>query len=459
LTARIPNTMQNCPNRAATGRLMVMGRYPVPGRTKTRLIRVLGPVGAAELHRRLVEETLSKAASASRRSGLQMELCYEGGSERQMRRWLGNHLRLKSQTGPDLGARMETAFSRAFQEGSRRAILIGTDVPEFTTDHLVCAYEALNRCDLVIGPSTDGGYWLLGAKRLHPFLFRGIQWGTDTVLQSTLGLARKGGLRTFKLEPLSDVDRPADLEVLKITSPSPYASVVIPVLNERERIESAVRSALDRDAEVLVIDGGSTDCTVSRASAMGIRVEAGPRGRAIQQNTGAAISRGSVLVFLHADTRLPSGYVASIFEALMERNVGFGAFSFQTDLHSPWMRCTAYIANLRSRRLGLPYGDQALFFKRSLFEAVGGFPNVAVAEDLVMVRRVSQNGRPKVLPVPVTTSSRRWKGLGFARTTLNHWIILAGYFLGISFRTLHRLHQVRPPEKRRIILQQDPRKG
>jgi rSAM/selenodomain-associated transferase 2 len=224
---------------------------------------------------------------------------------------------------------------------------------------------------------------------------------------------------------------------------SPYLSVVIPALNEEKNISTTIKNIRDRDAEIIVVDGGSTDHTVERASQAGARVVKSPKGRAIQLNAGAAEAKGVILLFLHADTLLPKDYVAQIFEALMNAKVVAGAFRFKTTLQHPLMKAIECMANLRSRFLHLPYGDQGLFIKKALLGELGGFPEVPIAEDLFMVRRINKRGRIGILSSYAVTSARRWQTLGLIRTTLINQIILAGCFLGISPAKLAPLYRVR----------------
>jgi uncharacterized protein len=424
-------------------KLIIFGRYPIPGQTKTRLIPTLGPAGAADLQRWLTEKTLETAKEFAFPRGIDVEVCFEGGSERKMRRWLGSGVSFSPQVKGDLGIRMSSAFFDAFRGGARRVVLLGTDIPELKADKKGQAFDALAENDLVIGPSTDGGYWLMGMNRPAP-LFEGINWGTGAVLGQTLSLADEQGLRVKELDVLKDIDTAEDLKQLppEWTSKRPYISVVIPALNEGTNIETAIRSARDEDVEIIVVDGGSTDDTVARAVRADARVEMGSRGRALQQNRGASSARGRVLLFLHADTRLPGGYFNHVFELLMDPGTVAGAFRFKTNLDNPLMKAIEFMTNIRSQYFNLPYGDQGLFIRKPVFESVGGFPESPIAEDLFLVRRLSKKGRIRIAPVHVVTSARRWQTLGLFRTTLINQVILAGLCLGISPSTLSSLYRV-----------------
>jgi rSAM/selenodomain-associated transferase 2/rSAM/selenodomain-associated transferase 1 len=425
-------------------RLIVFGRYPVPGYTKTRLIPALGPTRAADLQRHLTEKTLKTAKAVAYRGGVEVEACFEGGSETALRRWLGSKMFLSRQGTGDLGERMEAAFRNAFLSGCRRVILIGTDIPGLAPRPLQEAFRWLDTKDLVLGPSTDGGYWLMGLKKpALAYVFRGIPWGMGDVLEKTVARAKEHGMTMHLLDPMTDMDTVEELKgwMPEWIHPKPYISVIIPVLNEASNIDRSIVHAKDPEAEIIVVDGGSTDETVEKASHAGVRIVRNSPGRALQMNKGADVARGEVLLFLHADTRLPKGYVAHVFDALLDPGTSVGAFLFRTDLDKPLMKCLEFLANLRSRYLKLPYGDQALFVRRAAFERAGGFPMVPIAEDLFLVKQLSKRGNVCIVPVPAVTSGRRWEKLGVVRTTLTNQMILAGLALNISPHTLTRLYR------------------
>ena len=196
---------------SSRNRLIIFGRYPVPGRTKTRLIPALGPAGAADLQRRLTENILKTVRRSARSREIEVEICFAGGSKQKMRQWLDSGEILSRQVSGNLGERMRAAFLDAFQRGADRVVLLGTDIPQIRTDHLEHAFDALAENDLVIGPSTDGGYWLIGLNRPVD-LFEGIKWSTDAVFGQTLALAKEQGLRVKTLSPLRDIDTAEDLK-------------------------------------------------------------------------------------------------------------------------------------------------------------------------------------------------------------------------------------------------------
>lgn len=429
--------------------LIVFGRYPRPGKTKTRLIPALGPVGAAELQRRLTERTVAVAKRCLGRTGARLAVHHAGGSKKQMRRWLGRRdIDYVPQAPGDLGGRMFESLRSAFDQGARRVVLVGTDIPQLVPAHLEAAFDRLEHHDLVIGPSKDGGYWLVGMSRPKN-IFEGIAWSTATVLETTLNLARRKGMTASLLDPLSDLDNSDDLdrEGLGKTAAKSYISIVVPTLNEERHLADTLAAARSADAEIIVSDGDSSDRTVAVAQAHGARVVEGPRGRAGQQNRGAAAAEGEILLFLHADTLLPDNYVNHVFETLLDGHVVLGAFRFQTDLTTPAMQWIAFWTHLRAAWLRLPYGDQGLFLSKKAFWAAGGFPQVPIAEDLYLVRRLARTGHIALAAAPVVTSSRRWREIGPLRTTLINTAIAIGCLAGVDPARLAPMYRLFPGKR------------
>ncbi len=429
--------------------LIIFGRYPVVGRTKTRLIPALGPAGAAALQKRLTEKTVAAACHRLPSRGVGMVLCHEGGDAHRFERWLGKgKLNYAPQATGDLGRRMFAAITAAHDRGARRIVLIGTDIPGITSGILGRAFASLDDHDLVFGPSTDGGYWLVGMKT-PVNIFDGIAWSRADVLDKTLAIARQKKLSFDLLDPLTDLDTPEDLDQMPgwRKSFNPYLSIIIPVLNEAPQLDRTLAAATSVDARIIVSDGGSSDGSLAIARIRGVDIVSGPPDRAAQQNRGAAAARGHVLLFLHADTRLPRDFVPHIFDTLMDRRTIMGAFRFDTDLNTSAMRLIRVLTNHRAAWLNLPYGDQGLFLKRRDFFRIGRFPEVAIAEDLYLAKAAARHGRVGLAPAAVETSARRWRRLGMLRTTVINTIIAAGCLAGVRPNRLAPLYG--PPPTRR----------
>lgn len=207
-------------------------------------------------------------------------------------------------------------------------------------------------------------------------------------------------------------------------------SVIIPALNEHEMIAGAIRSAWDAGAaEVLVADGGSTDQTAAIAAQEGAIVIACPAGRARQQNHAAQSAQGNVLLFLHADARLPADALRSIEE---QPDAVFGGFRQRIDAPGVGFRLLEWGNYQRAVWLGLVYGDQAIFVAREMFERAGRFPDLPLMEDYVLSRSLRREAWPRMLAGPVTTSPRRWLRFGILRQTWRNWWIILRFHLGVS---------------------------
>lgn len=210
-------------------------------------------------------------------------------------------------------------------------------------------------------------------------------------------------------------------------------SVIIPALNEAELIAQAIASAQKANVhEVIVADGGSTDTTSDIATESGARVIFCQSGRSVQQNAAAKIASGEVLLFLHADSQLPSDAVTSITSALSATEIVAGAFEHQIDQPGSLYRLIERGNALRVRWFDMPYGDQAIFVRRQLFEQINGFPVSSLMEDVLLMRQIRRRGKIVLLPGPLITSARRWQQNGVLRQTLTNWFILAAERCGIS---------------------------
>ena len=354
-----------------------MTRFPEPGKTKTRLIPALGPALAAALHHDLITHTLNIVQRSASQYQWRAQVRFFGGDEQQFREQFGTQLNYVPQSEGTLGDRMNAAVAAAFQDGAERVVVIGTDCPLLDESHLTTAFEHLAHHDVVIGPATDGGYYLIGMRKHLPPLFEDISWGTEIVLQQTLARAKSIGVSSKELTSLSDVDYMEDLiQCRKIedtfgkTLPQTTTgriSVIIPTWNEAENITHTLRQFRNVPVvEIIVADGGSTDHTVALAQAAGTHVINCNPGRGKQMNAGAALASGEVLLFLHADTKLPNDFCEHIWHAMNNGSSG-GAFRLQIDAQGWMLRVVEFGANLRSRWLKLPYGDQAIFVRASAF--------------------------------------------------------------------------------------------
>ncbi|MCD6269289.1 MAG: TIGR04282 family arsenosugar biosynthesis glycosyltransferase [Deltaproteobacteria bacterium] len=195
--------------------IIIMTRYPEPGRVKTRLIPALGADEAARLHRQMVEYAISTVRGFTSASPAGIFVFFNGGSKELMASWLGDGAEYLLQADGNLGDKMRAAFQAVFKRGFKAVTMIGSDCPAIDRHILSRAFSALTRTDMVVGPAVDGGYYLLSIKQVHNSLFEGIHWGGSEVLTQTLSAARSKHLTVSCLPELSDIDRPEDLVTLK----------------------------------------------------------------------------------------------------------------------------------------------------------------------------------------------------------------------------------------------------
>jgi rSAM/selenodomain-associated transferase 2/rSAM/selenodomain-associated transferase 1 len=438
-------------------RLILFTRYPIPGKTKTRLIPALGNQGAADLHREMTEYTLERVKPLSE-EGVCIEIRYEGGDSRSMSDWLGEDLSFVPQGDGDLGVRMERAFKDSFREGAGKTVVIGSDCPGLDAENIREAFRLLDSNPVVLGPAVDGGYYLIGIRvesreKLFEAVFYRIPWGSPEVLSCTVNALAAARLDLGLLDEKDDVDDPEDMihwekartgrETKSRTrtgsrsqepptiSSTAAISVIVPVLNEEERIGVLIDGLKTFDVEIIMADGGSTDGTVSVCRKAGVKVVSSTAGRALQMNAGAEKASGQILLFLHADTMLPNGFQESVRGAIAGGAIA-GAFSFGTDLTGFSMGIIEGAANLRARYLGVVFGDQALFTRADSFHNVGGFPLQPIMEDFELARALKGQGRFAFLPLKAVTSARRWRDNGIWRTTLINQTVTWLYMLGMS---------------------------
>jgi rSAM/selenodomain-associated transferase 2 len=219
-------------------------------------------------------------------------------------------------------------------------------------------------------------------------------------------------------------------------------SIIIPALDEEASLNQLLPELRGQfSGEILLVDGGSGDSTIEQGKSHGCLVLRAPQGRGAQMNAGAARASGELLLFLHADTRLPRGFATEISETMSQPGVAAGAFSLAIDSPKKSLKYLAMAANLRAKAFGLPYGDQAIFTRRATFAMAGCYPEQPIMEDFIFIEKVKGFGRIIILESAVTTSARRWENLGLVRTTLINQLIVIGHRLGVPPARLARWYQ------------------
>jgi rSAM/selenodomain-associated transferase 2 len=217
-------------------------------------------------------------------------------------------------------------------------------------------------------------------------------------------------------------------------------SVIVPMLNE-EHVIGATLDAIRRgapDAEIIVVDGGSTDRSGEIARPRcNLLIHSAP-GRARQMNAGASATHSAVLAFVHADTFVPARFATDIAAALADPGIVGGRFDVELDERSPAMQMLGKLISIRSRLMHSATGDQAIFVRSDVFRHLGGFPEIELCEDVEFVRRLRRVGRFACLRSRVITSARRWQRDGLFRTIIRMWVIKSLYLAGISPGWLRR---------------------
>ncbi|UOD35699.1 TIGR04283 family arsenosugar biosynthesis glycosyltransferase [Deferribacteraceae bacterium V6Fe1] len=394
--------------------IIIFTRYPVAGRAKTRLIPQIGAINAAKLQKMMTEFVVSQV----RKTNIPFKIKYFGGTEAEMKNWLGDDIKYSAQGDGDLGEKMKSAFEEGFNEGFDKIVVIGSDCPDLRVDLIIEAFKLLEKHNCVIGPAKDGGYYLIGLNKPNPKLFENIDWGSEKVLNQTVSK-----IKNYKLlKKLNDVDEFEDIPK-KI-------SVIIPTLNEEENIANIINQAKRGfNIEVIVVDGGSNDNTVKIAEQMGGNVIVSPPGRAVQMNEGAKIADGEILFFVHADSFLPDNWDTCIRETIGEKQTFLGYFRFKIADDFKGKKIIEFGTNLRANIFKKPYGDQGFFVRKDEFLKAGSFPEVPIMEDLFFVKKAKSIGKIVCADEYIQTSGRRWKKYGALKTTyLNQCALLAALF-------------------------------
>jgi len=222
----------------------------------------------------------------------------------------------------------------------------------------------------------------------------------------------------------------------------PYLSVIVPALNEEILLAATLdRLAGEPDTEIILIDGGSSDRTMEIAAGYNVTILQSEPGRARQMNAGAARAQGQALLFCHADTLVPPAYKELIAATLTQPGTVAGAFSLSISLNGRLIRLVEFLANRRARKKQLPFGDQGLFLAADRFRSLGGYPKIALLEDVVLVERLRRQGTIAIVDQCAVSSGRRWEKNGVLPTSLLNQFILLGYRLGVAPARLAEIYR------------------
>ncbi len=410
--------------------LIIFTRVPVPGRTKTRLMPYFTPGQCAKLHVCFLKDI----AVVCRKAEADIYVCFTGGDGRYgdspddkeniLYRIFGECAGYFPQEGDGLGERMYRAIKQVLAKGYVSCLLMGTDVPEVSCGDLKQAFEILEKKDIVIGPTADGGYYLVGMKTAGREAFEKQTYGHGSVLDNTLQSLKRSHLSAGLGKELHDIDTKEDVagcrdrlrfqkklqktETGKFLIRTSRISVIVPIYNEEKMIVNlldSLRKIKDR-CEVILVDGGSTDRTLDYIGPE-FRLIHSPKGRAHQMNLGAQESTGDILFFLHCDSELPERPLEQIRSVMKDYRVGCFGIAFHS--FNFFMFTCRVISNHRIKDRNVVFGDQGIFIDRKLFFDAGMFPELPVMEDYQFSLTLKARGEKiGITKSRIYTSDRRF---------------------------------------------------
>lgn len=442
--------------------LIIFTREPEPGMTKTRMMPYLSPEQCSELHKCMLKDIAKEASQAN----ADIIVAYTGGEPLFLRSIMKEGSRFRKgavyieQRGSGIGDRMENAISDALNMGYRKAVLIGTDIPEIEAESIDAAFAMLDAFDVCLGPTEDGGYYLIGMKDVHHAAFDVKQYGVGTVYEETVRSMEEAALTVGAADMYADIDTPEDAagyrsrmredahlrrsctgRFLKETM---RISVIVPVYNESGEIRRLLEQ-LDgyRDeCEIIFVDGGSTDDTVSIVEDAEFRVLRSEKGRGVQMNTGALASGGDVLFFLHCDSILPEDFTDEIRRVMAKHE--WGCFGVKFPSRNFFMLTNRIISNHRALFRSLPFGDQGIFMDRTVFFEAGMYPELPIMEDYAFSCRLKRYGfRTGMTGKRIISSARRY-GSGtrsILKTEISMWRIRQLFRKGVSAEELQKKYR------------------
>ena len=419
--------------------LILFAKTPTAGQVKTRIGAEAGFEQAAKIYETMLETILLASGGDGRWQRL-VALTPESDAA-----WFtGRNLPFIRQQGQTIGERMGNALSEGFRQGAAQVMVIGSDIPELGEAEIAAAFSRLDTEPAVVGPSIDGGFYLFAATRqvgqqAVRVLQADIPWSTPQVLASVHSLCRQQSLPLFPLPPKRDIDSYEDWIDYQaaIAAPEIAVSIIVPTLNEELYLADCLRSLEHPCCERIVVDGGSSDDTLQIAKQAGVRTLRCPvanRGR--QLNAGAAVARGKILLFFHADSRMPAGGIASMLSAMQEPRLIGGGFDLGFFPPEPFYRFLAFGANLFCRMTRMIFGDCGMFLRSDRFWQLGGFPETAIMEDAALSTSMRRAGKIAILPEVVETSARKYANETKLQAMYRTMWAYAAYRLGVSPETI-----------------------
>lgn len=367
----------------------------------------------------------------------------------------------------NLGQRLQQTVSHLRKAGFNQICIIGSDAPTLPITHILSCQQQLESHDVVLGPASDGGIYLLGTKVELPDLTT-IPWSSHLVFNDLKALLEQQALRVAVGPSWYDVDTIADFKQLKNDLEAttnarkklhhwlqqlPRVSIVIPVINEGKHIKSRIEQLqkLHPSPEIIIVDGGSKDNTWHACDIAGTkRLQIKKANRAQQMNHGAALATGNILLFLHADCHLSQTAFTAMIDLLADPKIDGGCFRYHlADTEKNWRyRWINFGVWLRGKFFKLPYGDQGYFVRKNIFNTIGPFKIIPLLEDVEWFTRLKKSNNIVILKEKLITSARRIQQRGWIRSSLINNLIVLLYACGVQPKYLARLYYGKNKETR-----------
>jgi rSAM/selenodomain-associated transferase 2/rSAM/selenodomain-associated transferase 1 len=429
--------------QAARKAVILFMRYPELGRVKSRLAAALGSREALHVYEKLARRTLGMFSDFKRSRPEADVFVFFTPPEKEasLRRRYAGPWKFVPQEGSHLGERMRKAFHSVWLLGYTHVVMTGSDIPDLECSDIDEAFVALDKGKAALGPASDGGFYLIGLSRPCDRVFQPQTWGTGDVFRRTCELLSSAGYGVHRLKERMDIDRPEDLVHL---GGNPFfrsrLSIVVPTLSQPDGIRQWLDILKDGlwPGDNIVVVHGSCD-PVERIEAIDDSVcwMVMPRGRGVQLDKGARETTGELLWFLHDDSVPPPHFAYHIRKIADAPLVGLGCFRLAFSTSTPFLDAIAAWANLRTRWLKLPYGDQGIFCRRDVFEKAGGFKKRFLMEDVDFVREARKLGRLMLIDETIYTSAGRYLERGVLKASFqNHYSMLL-YCLGVDDKEIY----------------------
>ena len=381
---------------------------------------------------------------------------YTGSNLSLLKNIFGNQIKYFEQQGEMLGDRMYNAIRDVLDRGYDQAVLVGADIQTLSAEIINSVFEQIYDNQIAMGPTSDGGYYLIGMNKPVKEVFNLEKFSDSTVCEKTVAAAEKAGYKVARIAEQSDIDEPEDIADFrnkmrddiklrnsnagKMITDSLKISIIIPTYNEESTVAKMIEQIRPYQdvAEIIFVDGGSTGKT-TEIIGNEFKLIKTEKGRAIQMNSAAEVATGDVLFFLHCDCEIPADITGEIRRCMASNQYGCFGVSFQSN--NLFMHTNQALSNFRAFSRGLPFGDQGIFIDRELFFKIGKFPEIPVMEDYELSSRLLARGfKPGRTTNKIIASDRRYgKGtLNILKTEYKLWNYRRQYRKGVDLRDIAR---------------------